>query len=402
MMNYRQMFYCAALAMLTACGTADRKSVGTLIGALDDNAWKRSEWISVVNAPVVTGTVNDGARAADGASWFVSTVTNEGKVERAEWMTSGLGVYDLYVNGKLVGKEVLKPGFTHPFKTKRSFTYDVTDAFDTRKGAVNQLSAQVTPGWWGDKIVTPGGSQGMFGTKCAFRGVLRVTYKDGTVRLYGTDTDNWKAGIAGPVKHAAIFDGEEYDARAAQGFLTPELLSRPEINREFKGQILPDNGAEIYMRDDIALAPVKIYVWQDITGQGDDAYGKVVVKREYADGETIEVNPGENLVVDFGQNAAAVPDFLFRAKKGTNLHCITSELLNDGNGLKSRGMDGPEGSVHRLNLRIPDTGMMLDYTFAGDGKQESLKTRSSATASCQSPSQSLSPSAGYAVSPSRP
>ena len=78
--------------MLTACGTADRKSVGTLIGALDDNAWKSSEWISVVNAPVVKGTVNDGARAADGASWFVSTVTNEGKVERAEWMTSGLGV----------------------------------------------------------------------------------------------------------------------------------------------------------------------------------------------------------------------------------------------------------------------------------------------------------------------
>ena len=127
MMNYRQMFYCAALAMLTACGTADRKNVGTLIGALDDNAWKSSEWISVVNVPVVTGTVNDGARAADGASWFVSMVTNEGKVERAEWMTSGLGVYDLYVNGKLVGKEVLKPGFTHPFKTKRSFTYDVTD-----------------------------------------------------------------------------------------------------------------------------------------------------------------------------------------------------------------------------------------------------------------------------------
>ena len=43
MMNYRQMFYCAALAMLSACGTADRKNVGTLIGALDDNAWKSSE-----------------------------------------------------------------------------------------------------------------------------------------------------------------------------------------------------------------------------------------------------------------------------------------------------------------------------------------------------------------------
>jgi alpha-L-rhamnosidase len=101
---------------------------------------------------------------------------------------------------------VLKPGFTHPLKTKRSFTYDITDAFDTRSGSTNQLAAQVTPGWWGDKIVTPGGSQGMYGTKCAFRGVLRVSYTDGTTRLLGTNTDTWQSGIAGPVKHASIFD----------------------------------------------------------------------------------------------------------------------------------------------------------------------------------------------------
>ena len=28
-------------------------------------------------------------------------------------------------------------------------------------------------------------------------------------------------------------------------------------------------------------------------------------------------------------------------------------------------MDGPEGSVHRTNLRVPDIGMILAYTFAG-------------------------------------
>ena len=52
------------------------------------------------------------------------------------------------------------------------------------------------------------------------------------------------------------------------------------------------------------------------------------------------------------------------AKEGTQLNCRPSEILNDGNGAKSRGMDGPEGSCHRLNLRTPDTGMLLDYTFA--------------------------------------
>ena len=48
-------------------------------------------------------------------------------------MTAGLGVYELYVNGKPVGEEFLKPGFTHYAKTKRSFTYDITDIIRTKR-----------------------------------------------------------------------------------------------------------------------------------------------------------------------------------------------------------------------------------------------------------------------------
>jgi alpha-L-rhamnosidase len=106
-------------------------------------------------------------------------------------------------------------------------------------------------------------------------------------------------------------------------------------------------------------------VWKDVENAGEEAFGKVVVKREYKEGEGISLNPGETLVVDFGQNAAAVPSFVFKAAEGTVLTCLPGELLNDGNGAKSRGMDGPEGSVHRTNLRIPDQGFILKYTFAG-------------------------------------
>lgn len=334
------------------------------VDGLDDSAWESSSWISVVDAPVVSDKVYDGTRAADGASWFLSTVKNDKKVSRALWMTTGLGVYDIYVNGKLVGDEILKPGFTHHDKTKLSFIYDVTGLFKTASGAENILSAQVTPGWWADKIVTPAGHDGMIGKKCAFRGVLELTYTDGSKKLYGTDTKNWKAGIAGPVTHAAIYDGEEYDARIAPGFETPEKLSTPGVNTEFKGKIFPSDGAEIYFRHDLSLSPVKAYIWEGITGEDENHFGKIVLKREYKFGETMVVNPGENLVIDFGQNCSAVPSFVFNAKAGTELNCVTAELLNDGNGSKERGMDGPEGSVHRLNLRIPDTGMKLKYTFA--------------------------------------
>lgn len=355
--------FSATLLMNVSCSVSDKQPY-SLTAALNDSVWKSSSWISVVDAPVVSGEVADGSRAADGASWFLATVRNDKKVSRALWMTTGLGVYELYVNGKPVGDEILKPGFTHPEKTRLSFTYDVTGLFDTASGAENVLSAQVTPGWWADKIVTPAGHDGMIGRKCAFRGVLALYYSDGSMRLYGTDTENWKAGIAGPVTHAAIYDGEEYDARIAPGFETPEKLGVPEINTEFHGDIFPSDGAEIYFRHDLALSPVKTYVWQGVAGEDENHFGRVVLKREYGAEEPIVVNPGENLVVDFGQNCSAVPVFVFNAAEGTELNCVTAELLNDGNGSKERGMDGPEGSVHRQNLRIPDTGMKLKYTFA--------------------------------------
>lgn len=353
-----------ALAAVISCKSG-KDFYGVRSDALPNSVWEQSQWISAADAPVVSGDVHSkkNCRAADGSSWFVGDVENERPVTQAVWMTAGLGVYDIYVNGKIIGEEILKPGFTHYEKTKRSFTYDVTDAIAKGEGKINQFSARLTPGWWADKIVTHGGHEGMVGRKCAFRAVLALTYDDGSRAFFGTDSLSWKAGIAGAVKHAAIFDGETYDARELPGYLTPEKLGTPEINREFNGEILPSEGAEIYLRKDLTLTPVLAYTWSEVEGKSDEAFGKVVRKKEFASGIMIEIVPGDTLVVDFGQNAAAVPYFEFSAAEGTELTCLPGELLNDGNGALSRGMDGPEGSVHRTNLRIPEDGFILKYIF---------------------------------------
>ena len=350
-----------ALLLAVGCSTTIER-VGVRTEALDDAAWQSSKWISVVDAPVVTE--KNAKRAADGANWFLTTITNEKAVTSAKWTATSLGVHEIYVNGKPVGNEFLKPGFTHRQKRRHSFTYDITEAFNLAAGKENTLSAQVTPGWWADYIITPSRFNGLFGKKCAFRAVLELTFADGTTKLYGTNLEDWKAGIAGPVKHAAIFDGEEYDAREKLGFQTPELLSTPEENLEFTGSISPANGAEVYLRDDLTLLPIQTYIWKDVEGATETEYGKVVIEREYKTGESITLNAGETLVIDFGQNCAAVPEFTFKAAEGTTLTCLPAEILNDGNGAQSRGMDGPEGSVHRTNLRTPDIGMILKYTFA--------------------------------------
>ena len=121
-------FICAIATLAIVCSCCNSSVTGLRTDALDDAAWQTSEWISAADAEVVTGKINGkNFLAADGASWFWSSVTNDKDVVSAKWMTSGLGVYDIYLNGRLVGLEILKPGFTHNAKTKYSFTYDITD-----------------------------------------------------------------------------------------------------------------------------------------------------------------------------------------------------------------------------------------------------------------------------------
>ena len=368
MKRFMRNFLIAIIALITAIGCCGKATatIGVRTEALDASAWESSKWISAVNAPVVPKD-KVSQRSADGASWFLSTIKNEQEVISAKWMTTGLGIYELYLNGKVVGNDILKPGYTDPAKTKISFTYDITDAFVAKAGAKNTLAVQVTPGWWADRIISRRKQKGVRGDKCAFRGVLELTFADGSKKLYGTNLEDCNAGIAGPVKHAGIYDGEEYDAREKLGFETPEKLSTPEENFEFSGEIVPSVGAEVCLRHDLTISPVKIYIYKGVEGATEDAYGKVIVLREYTDGETITLNEGETLVVDFGQNCAAVPAFEFKAKEGTVLTCLPAEILNDGNGAKCRQVDGPEGSCHHRNIRGQKYGIRTVYTFGKGG-----------------------------------
>ena len=311
------------------------------------NIGSDAEWISVPSAPVYRGPVKDGSRAMDGTSWFVRTFENRGEIARARWTVSGLGVFEVFVNGNRVGDDILKPGFTHYAKTKYSFSYDVTELLKRGRGETNIISAEVSAGWWRDKIVTPNhndSSRGFIGDKSAFIGILAIEYADGSFETVATDTVNWRCGVAGSVVHAAIFDGEEYDARVKDPVLGEGLDARPEANREFKGKIFPSAGAEVTLRRDLSIAR-----------------GPFSLKK------------GGTLVVDFGQNCAAVPEFNFTAKRGTVLTVLPGEMLNDAD-KGARGCDGPKGSVYRANLREPDQGMRIVYTFAGD-KSETYMPR---------------------------
>ncbi len=289
----------------------------------------KSEWISVVGAPEYDRKTSH--LAAPGTSWFSRSFTNTNDILWARWTVSGLGVFDVYVNGTRIGNHFLKPGRTHNRKTKYAFTYDVTKQLKTKKGETNVLCAEVSAGWWRDAIVS------YEGCRSAFRGELEICYADKTREIIATKPGEWVGGVAGPVLRAGIYDGEIYDARKPWPTDGKSLTGKTDRNIEFNGEILLSPGAEVVLRRDRAMTR-----------------GPYALKK------------GETLVVDFGQNCAAVPEFKFKAKRGTTLTALPGEMLNDAD-KGQRGCDGPTGSVYRANLRTGNVCMRLDYTFSGEG-----------------------------------
>ena len=153
-------------------------------GLITADDWKGSVWISAADAKVRSDPQAHGKgkqEAEDGTACFVKTLTNEKDVQEAYWTVAGLGAFEAYVNGEPVSRkgckaikgalvrDYLKPGFTHNGKTKYSFTYDVTHLMKTGKADANTFAAQVSAGWWRDKIVN------FFGKKSAFRAQLILT-----------------------------------------------------------------------------------------------------------------------------------------------------------------------------------------------------------------------------------
>ena len=309
------------------------------------------------------------APANGAAAVFEKSFANGRAVRRATWAVTAQGVFEAFANGRRVGNDFLKPGVTECGKCRHVYSYDVTDLLDRRAGATNVLSATVTPGWWCDQMMRPPAKvsdwqrgnkrEWQLGEEIAFRGELRLEFDDGSAQTVGTD-ESWLAAYTGPLVSAGIYEGEVYDARRRV-----EGLKGVRRNTEFAGELRPA-AAKIALREDLVLTPREMHVVKGVEGASKDAFGVAKVIRRYADGEDVRLEPGEMLVIDFGQNCSAVPSFEVTGEAGAELKIRASEMLNESHGEKSRGNDGPAGTPYLAALRSAYAG--IHYTLK-DGRQ---------------------------------
>lgn len=131
------------------------------------------------------------------------------KIATARAYVSGLGYYELYLNGNRVGKNILDPGYTHFDKRVLYVTHDITSLL---KDGDNCAAAVLGNGWFNVQ------SRGVWDfEKARWRNrpqllcEIRITYKDGTVETIASD-ESWKTST-GAYQFNNIYSGDIYDAR---------------------------------------------------------------------------------------------------------------------------------------------------------------------------------------------
>jgi alpha-L-rhamnosidase len=137
------------------------------------------------------------------------------KISRARVYVSGLGYYELHLNGQRVGDQVLDPGWTTYSKRVLYSTYDVTEQL---KRGQNALGVMLGNGWfnplplrlWGH--INPRDNLTIGQPRVILQ--LMVDFADGTSQTIVTD-ESWKVGD-GPILRNGVYLGEVYDARKEQ------------------------------------------------------------------------------------------------------------------------------------------------------------------------------------------
>jgi len=131
------------------------------------------------------------------------------EIKSAKLYIIGLGLYELYINGRKIGDQVLAPAPTDYSKNVKYNTFDVTQTLQKGKNAIatvlgNGRYYTMRQSYKPYKIKT-------FGYPKMLLNIV-VEYKDGTTEVLRTD-NSWKMTADGPIRTNNEYDGEEYDAR---------------------------------------------------------------------------------------------------------------------------------------------------------------------------------------------
>jgi hypothetical protein len=247
-------------------------------------------------------------------------------LKRAVAHVSGLGHYELSVNGRKAGEDLLSPGWTKYDKTCLYDTLDLTPLVREGPNAVGLFLANGMYNVKGGRYIK---FKGSFGPLKAIVH-LRLEYAGGEAEVIGSD-EQWRTS-PGPITFSCAFGGEDHDARLEQrGWAQPGF----DDSTWQAAQIVGGPGGKLKGLS-AAAPPIRTF----------DVLKPVSIK-PLSEGVA---------VYDLGQNAALIPRITVRGPAGAVVRIIPSELLH------------PDGSVDPSSAHRGGP-VYWQYTLAGGGSE---------------------------------
>ena len=275
------------------------------------------------------------------AKWLTSAAREENLLLRREFVVkpglrralaqvTGLGQYELSLNGTKAGIDVLSPGWTD---YKDTVLYDTRDVTSLVRTGTNAIGLSLGNGML--HVVRPSGRfakfLGSFGQQRAIL-QLQLEYADGSVETVATD-EQWKTH-AGPITFSSIYGGEDYDARLVQpGWNRPGF-----DDASWQGAVVFAGESGKLRGQTRAPEPIAPIETKAVTA-------------------TRELAPGI-VLYDFGQNASFMPRLRVSGPKGSVVKLTAGEVIND------------DGTINRSTMGGAHRGSAWwQYTKATDGEE---------------------------------
>ncbi|MHC4394237.1 MAG: family 78 glycoside hydrolase catalytic domain [Planctomycetota bacterium] len=246
-----------------------------------------------------------------------------GTVSSARAYVTALGLYQMELNGKVVGEQLFTPGWTAYLHRLQYQTYDVTELL---KEGNNCVGVILGDGWYRGRLAWAK-PRNMYGEKVALLAQIEVVYSDGSREVIATDP-TWKAKT-GPILMSDIYDGEIYDARL-------------EIDNWSKTGLGDGRWASVTAvkhSKDILVAPA----------------GPAVKRIEEIKPVGVFKTPAGEKIVDMGQNMVGWVRIKVKGAAGTHIKLRHTEVLD------------AEGNFYTENLR--KAKQTAEYILRGRGEE---------------------------------
>lgn len=245
------------------------------------------------------------------------TFTIKEMPKKARIYLCGLGVYEVYLNGKKVGNEYLAPGYHCYDFHLQVYTYNILEQL--KKGC-NIVQVMLGDGWFKGRLGFDGGFTNVYGDAYYLIAEIHLEGNDGADQVIITD-ESWQAKKS-PIRFSNIYDGEIYDARLEN------------------------------INDDVGVTLKE----PNNCGKLTERYSLPIVKKECLKPVELLYTSNKEWILDFGQNLTGWVVFDCHLPKGEKITLAACEILQNG-------------CFYHDNMRTAKT----EYTYISNGKKAHVR-----------------------------